>query len=27
MVIGVQAEDISVFFGHGYSLRAGIVLR
>jgi hypothetical protein len=23
MVVGVQAEDISVFFGHGYSLRRG----
>jgi hypothetical protein len=23
MVIGVQAKDVSVFFGHGYSLRRG----
>ena len=23
MVVSVQAKDISVFFGHGYSLRRG----
>ena len=27
MIIGVQAEDIGVLFGHGYSLKAGILWR